>query len=47
LADIVWLSFDWRFHLQVRDGKVILESMITEGNKQKRQSQTTLPLSYS
>ena len=31
---------NWRVHLQVRSGKEILESMITEGNKQKRAEPT-------
>jgi len=31
-------------HLQVHNNKFILESMIIEWNKQKRQSQLTLPL---
>jgi len=28
----------WALHLQIRSGDMILELMITEGNKQKRQS---------
>ena len=36
-SDIVTSTSNWRFHLPVRSSKVILESMIAEGKKQKRQ----------